>query len=129
MKRNKKRVLLAVLAICALAAGGAAFTASVTGAGTTNNNAGYASITVNGAALSDASYTFDGPGANITGVTLNFTGDLTGQDVEAAFNGASLTDCGVVVGADVSGGVTTKSCTITSTTTGANTLDVLVHNP
>ena len=28
MKRNKKRVLIAVLAICALAAGGAAFTAS-----------------------------------------------------------------------------------------------------
>lgn len=129
MKRNKKRILVAALAICALAAGGAAFTNTVTGTGTTNNMAGYASVTVQGATLSDASYTFDTTGANITKVTLTFAGDLTGQDVEASFNGVALTDCGVVVSGDVSGGNTTKQCTISQATGTALTLNVLVHNP
>ncbi len=129
MKRSKKRVIAAVAVICALAAGGAAFTNTVTGTGTTNNTAGYAAVNVQGATLADASYSFDTTGANITGVTLTFTGDLTGNDIEASFGTDALTDCGVVAGGDVSGGNTTKSCTITSATGSALTLNVLVHNP
>jgi hypothetical protein len=129
MKRNRKRVIAAVAVICALAAGGAAYTNTVTGAGTTNNTAGYAAVSVQGATLADASYSFDTTGANITGVALTFTGDLTGQDVEASFGSGALVDCGVVVSGDVSGGNTTKNCTITSATGSALTLNVLVHNP
>ena len=50
MKRNSKRIFVALLAICALAAGGAAFTAAITG-GPTNAVAGFAQTTINGATV------------------------------------------------------------------------------
>jgi hypothetical protein len=131
MHRIRRKFVLGLVVVGALAAGGAAYTNSITGTGTTNNYAGYAGVTVNGAVLSDAVYSFDTTGANITGVTLKFTGDLTGQDVKAGFNTSALTDCGTVAGSDVSGGNTTKTCTFGSPvgTPGATTLNVLVSNP
>src|ERR1700684_3727549 len=72
MQRKTKRIIAAVAVIALLAAGGAAFTNSIAGAGTTNNTAGYAGISVAGATLSDAVYSFDTTGANITGVTFTF---------------------------------------------------------
>ena len=47
-------------------------------------------MNVQGATLADASYSFDTTGANITGVTLTFTGDLTGNDIEASFGTDAL---------------------------------------
>jgi hypothetical protein len=130
MQRKTRRIVAAVAVIALLAAGGAAFTASITGAGTTNNTAAYDGITVNGAVLSDAVYSFDGTGANITGVTFTFTGDLTGDEVKAGFGSASNTDCGAVTAGDVSGGNTTISCSFSPNepTQSASTLNVLVSN-
>lgn len=130
MQRNTKRIIAAVAVIALLAAGGAAFTNSITGAGTSNNTAAYDGITVQGATLADAVYSFDTTGANINGVTFTFTGDLTGDEVKASFGASALTDCGAVSAGDVSGGNTTISCTfspIVSTST-ADTLNVLVSN-
>jgi len=131
MKRNRKRVLVALLAICALAAGGAAFTNTITGSGLTGNTAGYAAVTVHGAVLSDATYTFSANGSQITDVTLHFTGDLTGDEVKAGFSDqAGLTDCGAVSAGEVSGGNTTVDCTLSPVETTANgtSLNVLVSN-
>jgi hypothetical protein len=131
MHRIRGRVVLALVIVGALAAGGAAYTNSITGTGTTNNTAGYAGVTVNGAVLADAVYGFDGTGANITGVTLTFTGALTGDDVKAGFNGqAALTDCGTVAAGNVSGGNTTMTCSFSPNvaTSGATQLNVLVSN-
>jgi hypothetical protein len=131
MHRIRRKSVLALIVVGALAAGGAAYTNSITGTGTTNNTAGYAGITVHGAVLSDAVYAFDGTGANITGVTLTFAGDLTGNEVKAGFNGQSaLTDCGAVAAGNVSGGNTTMTCTFSPVvaTSGATQLNVLVSN-
>ena len=131
MKRNKKRIIAAVAVICALAAGGAAFTNSITGSGLTGNTAGYAAVSVHGAVLSDATYTFSSNGSQITDVTLHFTGDLTGDEVKAGFSDQSgLTDCGAVTAGEVSGGNTTVDCTLSPVETTANgtSLNVLVSN-
>ena len=66
MKRNKKRVIAAVLAVCALAAGGAAFTASNTF--TSDNVAGYGNVQVSGADVQDINNTLSADGKQITGV-------------------------------------------------------------
>ena len=131
MKRNKKRIIAAVAVICALAAGGAAFTNSITGSGLTGNTAGYAAVSVHGAVLSDATYTFSSNGSQITDVTLHFTGDLSGDEVKAGFSDQSgLTDCGAVTAGEVSGGNTTVDCTLSPVETTANgtSLNVLVSN-
>lgn len=131
MKRNKKRIIAAVAVVCALAAGGAAFTASIDTTGDPSNVAAYAAITVNGATLNDATYTFSSNGSQITAVTLAFQGNLTGDEVEAGFEDSlPITDCGTVSSGEVSGGVTTVDCTLNSaeTTTDATSLNVLVHN-
>jgi hypothetical protein len=70
MKRNKKRVLAAIAVICALAAGGAAFTYSNTLPA--HVTAGYGNISVSGADLSDVQNTLSTDGQNITKVTLTF---------------------------------------------------------
>jgi hypothetical protein len=124
-------MVVVLVVVGALAAGGAAYTNSITGAGTTNNTAGYAGVSVKGATLSDAVYAFDTTGANITGVTLTFATDLTGDEVKAGFNGAaSLTDCGAptTLNGDVVGSVTTISCTISQPTGTGTQLNVLVSN-
>lgn len=136
MKRNKKRIIAAVAVICALAAGGAAFTNTITGNPVTNGTtAGYAAITVNGATLTDANYTLNSTGTSITEVNFTFSNDLTGDNLSLAFDGGTLAACthgtettGVVPAADVSGGVTTITCDVTETTTSATSLNVAVTN-
>jgi hypothetical protein len=70
MKGNKKRVIAAVAVICALAAGGAAFTYSNQLPAT--NTAGYGNISVSGADMSDIQNTLSTDGQYITEVTLTF---------------------------------------------------------
>jgi hypothetical protein len=70
MKRDRKRVIAAVAVICALAAGGAAFTYSNQLPAT--NTAGYGNISVSGADMSDIQNTLSTDGQYITEVTLTF---------------------------------------------------------
>jgi hypothetical protein len=128
MKRNRKRIVAAVLAICALAAGGAAFTNSIDTSGTTGNTAGYGSVSVTGNnTLSSVSYDFNNNGSQITGVHLTFQTALTGQHVHVGFDNqatpstGALTDCGPETGASV-------ACTldVPADTDTANNLNVLV---
>jgi hypothetical protein len=100
MKRNKKRILVAGLAICALAAGGAAYTASNT---IPNSTAGYETSTISGAKANDLSYKFGADGSVITGATVVFQGDLydhhntpaTPYSVMAGFGTDASTSCTV----------------------------------
>lgn len=144
MKRNKKRVIAAVAVVCALAAGGAAFTNEITTSSVTNANAGYGSVTVKGGeTLSSVVYGFNTDGSQITSVNLTFAATLTSQYVAVAFNdntGTTLQGGGTML-QPLSDSVcnsgnavtaTTVTCTLTTgvDTVNANNLDVLVtDNP
>jgi hypothetical protein len=71
MKRNKKRIIAAVAVICALAAGGAAFT--YTNTLPTDNVAGYNHMSVSGAKITSISNTLSGDGQQIASVTMAFS--------------------------------------------------------
>jgi hypothetical protein len=137
MKRNKKRLAIVVLAICALAAGGAAFTNSITGSPVTNGTtAGYGTITVNGATVTDVNYTLSADGTSITNVNFTFSGNLETDTLRLAFDGANLGLCahtGITNGVIPSGAYdgttsTTVTCDVTETTTAATSLQVAVTN-
>ncbi len=70
MQRRTRRIIGAIALIAALAAGGAAFTASNTLPAT--DTAGYGNISVTGADVSDIQNTLSTDGQNITEVTLTF---------------------------------------------------------
>jgi hypothetical protein len=101
MKRNKKSVLIAILAICALAAGGAAFTADVSGAPDTAV-AGFHQTAISGATASSVVWNLTSDGQYVSSVVMHLTKDGTvalpaGDDVQAGFgsvaDGATLTSC------------------------------------
>jgi hypothetical protein len=107
MKRNQKRVLIAVLAICALAAGGAAFTASLGANFPSSVTAGFGQVTVNGAQSDGVNYNLSTDKQFVQSVDLYFTDDVTADTVQAAFgdsatNATNLITCGAV--SQVSGG-------------------------
>jgi len=84
MHRITRRSMAVLVVIGALVAGGAAYTNSISGTGTTTNTAGYDGISVAGATLNDAQYQFNNDGSDITGVTLTFSGNTlstNGNDV------------------------------------------------
>lgn len=140
MHRISRRLIGVLVVIGALAAGGAAYTNSITGAGTdaTANAAGYADVTVNGASLTDAKYGFSNDGSQINSVTFTFANDLTGKQLQFAVGASdtAVANCvstgmtaGVIPAADVSGSVTTVTCTgLTVNTTDATDLGILVSN-
>jgi hypothetical protein len=123
MKGKTKKIVLAVAVIAAVAAGGVAFTQAnvVTGP----NTAGYASVTVSGADITDVHYTLDATGVNITDVDLTTTvTDLVADSltVKIGFNGGSLTACTVT-------GAHAATCPVTGqTTAGATDLAVAVSH-
>lgn len=128
MKRNRKRILVAVLAVCALAAGGAAYTQSIDTSATSGSVAGYGSLHVTGTnALASVAYTFNNDGSQITAVNLTFSTALTGQDVQVGFDDqvtpstGTLSDCGDTTG-------TSATCTLSTpeVTSDAANLNVLV---
>jgi hypothetical protein len=112
MKRNKKRLVAAVLAICALAAGGAAFTASVSGL-TTPTVAGYGTADVHGATVTDIHYKLNTDSTQIIEVDLIFSDDLRPSaghyTVSAGFdnNGAPQT---CAIGSYTAGTGTSVTC-------------------
>jgi uncharacterized protein YdeI (BOF family) len=128
MRRNTKKIVVAIAAIAALAAGGAAFTASNT---VPNTTAGYGTSTVTGATVKSIHYTLNGTKTTITDADLVFDGDLTSpvlQNVEAGFEGDNLTAC--TVGAyDNVGDETPVTCTgYTQSTAASSAFHVAVHN-
>jgi hypothetical protein len=92
MRRNTKKIVAGVAAIAALAAGGAAFTASNTVA---DSVAGYGTSNISGATATSVKYTLSAKGTEIIGAALVFDGDLTGRTVAAGFGIDDLTDCTV----------------------------------
>ena len=102
MKRNRKGIIAAVVAIGALAAGGAAFTANVTGSPDTAV-AGFHQTAISGASASSVHWNVSSDGQYITSATMALadqadTGQLpNGSVVKAGFdtgNGsASLVTC------------------------------------
>jgi hypothetical protein len=75
MKRNKKRVLVAVLAICALAAGGAAFTAGISGLPTSPVVAGFNQTKITGAEASGTAWNLSTDGQYVQTVTVTLKAD------------------------------------------------------
>lgn len=120
---TRKMVALAVV-VGALAAGGAAFTASNTVAPST---AGYGTSNITGATATDVSYTLNADGTEITGATITFNGDLSHDTVKAGFETNSLTTCS----APSYDGTTssTSTCTgFTENTANSSTFNVAVTN-
>jgi hypothetical protein len=89
MKRNKKRIIAAVAVIGALAAGGAAFTASNTLP--TTDVAGAGSVTVTGATVSSIHNVIDN-NANVTAVDLVFSASQAGMQVQGGFSDETQLD-------------------------------------
>ena len=123
MKRKSKKIVLALVVIGAVAAGGAAFTAANV---VPDSVAGYDTTTITGATATAVNYTLDGTGANITDVAVTFSTDITGKHVRTSFNGGTLTaDCTITgtVGSQVA------TCSgLTQDTTAAVALAVTVND-
>ena len=121
-----KRISGAFVAVAALAASGAAFTANNTVPATV---AGYGSGTISGATMKSVEYTLSPTGENITQVDLVILDDHTDATVKVGFGSANLQDC--TVDGTVNGdGDTPATCTITGTTTAdAASLHVAVTSP
>lgn len=147
MHRISRRAVAVLVVVGALAAGGAAYTNTITGAGTTNNTAGYKDVSVSGAVLTDASYGLSADGSQIDSVKFVFAQDLTNDKLQyivdtapavGGGSGTALENCagdanvtaGVIGAGAVSGGVTTVTCTLATpaTTSTATDLDVVVTN-
>jgi hypothetical protein len=122
MRLKTKKIIAAVAVIGAVAVGGAAYTAANIVPDTV---AGYGTSTITGATATSIVYTLNGPGTQITGVALTFTGDLTADTVQAGFGTDSLTTC--VVGAFATPN-TPVTCTFTQPTATAGTFNVAVTN-
>jgi hypothetical protein len=89
MQRRTKRIVGAIALIAALAAGGAAFTASNT---LSTSVAGYGNVTVTGATITDISNVLNTDGQNIDTVNLTFASAiLAGQTVTAGFGATAAT--------------------------------------
>jgi hypothetical protein len=117
--------MVAVLVVIgAIAAGGAAFTASNTVPDTT---AGYGTSTITGATATDIAYTLSADGTEINSVLITFTGDLHNDTVQAGFESSNLTTCS----APVYDGTTSSTSTCsgyTESTTTSGTFNVAVTN-
>jgi hypothetical protein len=125
MHRISRRMVAVVVLIGAIAAGGAAFTASNTIPDTV---AGYGTSHITGATAHTLNYQISSDGTTITEADLVFQGDLTGDVVTAGFNTDNLQNC--VVGTYDGSTYTPVTCSgFTQATTSAGTFNVLVTHP
>jgi hypothetical protein len=124
MKRKPKSILIALVVVGALAAGGAAFTASNT---IPNTVMGFGTSNITGATATSLTYTRSAGGNTITAATLVFTGDIHTRTVEAGFNTNALVACTAGTYDSVAGD-TTVVCTMGTPepTAGATTFNVAV---
>jgi hypothetical protein len=122
MKRKPRNILIALVAIGALAAGGAAFTASNTIPDTTM---GFGTSHITGATATSLTYTRTADGSAITAATLVFTGDISANTVQAGFNANALDTCAA---GTFAAGNTTVVCTLGASepTATATTFNVAV---
>jgi hypothetical protein len=119
MKGKTKKIVLAVAVIAAVAAGGAAFTAS--------NNipdsvAGYGSSTVTGADATKVEHTLGADGTTIVSTEITFTTLTADSVVQADFGTGASTNCPVV------GQVATCTYATPVDTASASTFNVAVAN-
>jgi hypothetical protein len=122
MKRKPLSIVAGVAVVGALAAGGAAFTASNTIPDTVM---GFGTSNITGAVATSLTYTRSADGSTITAATIVFTGDIHTRTVEAGFNANALETCAAGVFA---AGETTVVCTPATPepTAGATTFNVAV---
>ena len=113
-----------LVVIGAIAAGGAAFTASNTVPATT---AGYGTSSIAGATATDIAYGLSSDGTQINTATITFTGDLSNDTVKAGFETNSLTTCSTPVYDGTTSSTTTCSGYTESTASSA-TFNVAVTN-
>jgi hypothetical protein len=124
MHRISRRMVAVLVVIGAIAAGGAAFTASNTVPATT---AGYGTSTITGATATDIAYGLNSDGTQITSATITFTGDLSNDTVKAGFETSNLTTCS----APVYDGTTSSTSTCsgyTESTASSSSFNVAVTN-
>jgi len=123
MRRNTTKIVVAVAAIAALAAGGAAFTASNT---VPDTALGYGTHSVSGAVVTSVKYTTSGNGSTVSDVDLVITGDVSSKVVEVSFDNNARTACdaGVVNG----GGDTDVHCAVNQPTAAVANFNVAVHD-
>ena len=124
MHRISRRMVAVLVVIGAIAAGGAAFTASNTVPDTT---AGYGTSHITGATATDIKYTLSADGTDINSVLITFTGDLSNDTVQAGFESSSLTTCSAPVYDGTTSSTTTCSG-YTEPTTSSSTFNVAVTN-
>jgi hypothetical protein len=126
MHRISRRMVAVLVVIGAIAAGGAAFTASNTVPGTT---AGYGTSTITGATATDIAYALNGDGTQINSATITFTGDLSNDTVKAGFETNSLTTCSAPVYTAGTPGSSVSTCSgYTESTASSSTFNVAVTN-
>jgi hypothetical protein len=123
MHRISRRMVAVLVVIGAIAAGGAAFTASNT---IQDSVAGYGTSNITGAVATDVHYTLNGDGTQITTALITFTGDLSHDTVQAGFGSDALTTCSAPVFGTVSS--TTTCSGYTQDTTLSATFNVAVTN-
>lgn len=86
MMRNKKRALIAILAIGVLAAGGAAFTTAIASFPSNGTNtAAFGGTSITGATDAGVSYTLSADGQYVTSADVYFTTDQSANNVDAGF--------------------------------------------
>jgi len=132
MHLKSSRFIAAVVVIGAVAAGGAAFTASNT---IPSSVAGYGTAAVTGGTITSLTYALSADGTDIETATLVFTGDLSADKVKVGFDGYAsgvLQDvCGTGIYASTS---TTFTCDFSSlgtpvTTAAENSFHAAVTGP
>jgi hypothetical protein len=125
MQRRTKRIIGAIAVIAAIAAGGAAFTASNTVPDTV---AGYGTSNITGATVTALHYTLNADGTQITDAALTIHGDQSSNIVKAGFGSDALTTC--TLGSYNSGTDTTPAtCSgYTQSTATSATFNVAVTN-
>jgi hypothetical protein len=122
MQRKPLSIIAGLAVVGALAAGGAAFTASNTIPDTVM---GFGTSNITGAVATSLTYTRTADGSGITAATLVFTGDVSTNTVQAGFNANPLDTCAA---GSFAGGNTTVVCTLAATepTATATTFNVAV---
>ena len=119
MQRKTRRIIAAVAVIALLAAGGAAFTASIGGLNGDNANIGFGSETVTGATATGVNYALSTDGQYVDQVAVTLTGDYSTTDNPGYVFKGSLTDGS---GTDGAGAVVqTGTCTPDTTYTAPST--------
>jgi hypothetical protein len=123
MHRISRRMVAVVVVIGAIAAGGAAFTASNS---VSDSVAGYGTSNITGATATDVHYTLSADGTDINTVLITFTGDLSSDTVQAGFGTDALTTCSAPVFAT---GSSTSTCSgYAQSTASSATFNVAVTN-